>query len=256
MEALRVEKPPVAMVAKAWQSASSRFMPPSMSRPASTAREQGVDAPEDGRRLAQAGAQAVGAGAGHLAAEHLVAAHAHGREDRQRQRDDAHAAQPVRERAPEEQAARQGLDVGEDGGASGGEAAHHLEVGVRESGQEGHGSELAALLEEPDQEGDGAHQGQAHPAQRDDGEALAHALLVAMAAVQPLQRRAEDERENDGGGEGQALGAFEGHAAGEREVVPDGDAQGHEQDGGQDLQEPADGVKNRAAPHRRSLKSP
>ncbi len=31
IEALRVEKPPVAIVAKAWQTASNRFMPHSMS---------------------------------------------------------------------------------------------------------------------------------------------------------------------------------------------------------------------------------
>ena len=61
--------------------------------------------------------------------EEFLLADAHGGEDGEGEKDDAHTANPVGEAAPEEDGVGERIDVGEGGSAGGGEARHRFEKG-------------------------------------------------------------------------------------------------------------------------------
>jgi hypothetical protein len=65
-----------------------------------------------------------------LGLEHLAAADAEQRQDRHRQHDQAHAAEPDHHAAPEVDRRRHLVEVGQHRRTGGGQAGHGLEIGV------------------------------------------------------------------------------------------------------------------------------
>jgi len=98
-----------------------------------------VDDPEDACGFFDAWADALLFRAGGFDLEEFFAAHAHDRQHRDKQHDDAQPAEPVGKRAPEQDALGQRFDVvgccAEDGGPGGGQPGHRLEVAVDVAGK-------------------------------------------------------------------------------------------------------------------------
>ena len=96
-------------------------------------RHESVDLPEDHGSVADARFELVRHRAGNLGLVELHAADAQKRQDRDRKHDDAHAAQPLDEAAPEQQSLGNQFDVGQNRGTRGGRPADRFEKGVHET---------------------------------------------------------------------------------------------------------------------------
>ena len=191
IEIVRVEKPPSATTDSDWPTASkivssgSRFV--QLTKPRiriATDGQDHVEHPQPPRRLADRVAELLDLGRpGELGLQQLAPADPQPRQDRDGEHDDAHAAEPVAELAPEQHRARQLLDPRHDRGAGRGEAGDRLEVRVERP------RELRAAVEDERQRAEDRHQ---QPDQRDDEEALARrhrgAPLVPGDLVQQRAR--------------------------------------------------------------------
>ena len=150
--------------------------------------EENVDQPKVFGGLGNAGGKfAVFVDAGDFGFEKLGAAHTDHGQDGYGQNDDAHAAYPIEQVAPEIERGGKAVEVGENGGAGGGEAGDGFEegVGVADAGQipiKWHGS----------------NHGKPHPQQKNEGETVAGAQLTLMAAGD----EPDDAGHADGGGGG------------------------------------------------------
>ena len=124
-----------------------------------------------------------------LGPEQLHAADAQGRQDGDRDGDDADAAQPLQQRAPQQQAGRRRVEADDDRGAGRGQARHALEEGVGEAVRE------RAVAGEGKRHR--AEQGHHRPAQRGQDEGLAQrqaALEPATGGVEEPGAAGEGER--------------------------------------------------------------
>ena len=97
-------------------------------------RDEGVDFPENHGRVADPGFEFVRHRTGHLGLIELHPAHTQKRQNGHGKNDDAHAAQPLNEAAPEQQASGQPLDVGEDRGTRGGKSGNGFEKRIDKLG--------------------------------------------------------------------------------------------------------------------------
>ena len=141
------------------------------------------------RRLMQAGGQLAHAGAGAFRPQKVHGVSPAGLRGRERQQEhqNAHAAQPVAEAAPQQQAAAHGLHIRQDGRAGGGKAGHHLKHGVHIGG------DLPA-----EHKGQAAQHGKGDPGQRGGHKALLRIKGRRGLFALPVQRDAH--RQNDGDG--------------------------------------------------------
>ena len=89
-----------------------------------------IDEPHEFGRLSQARAQLFIDRTGDFCGEKLETAEFDHRHDGQRQQDNAHAAQPLDDAAPEQDGVGQGLHILQDGGSGSGESGHGFEEGV------------------------------------------------------------------------------------------------------------------------------
>ena len=96
-------------------------------------RHESVDLPEDHGRVADARFEFVRHRGGNLGLVKLHAADAQKRQDRDREHDDAHAAQPLDEAAPEQQPLGNQFDVRQNRGTGGGRPADRFEKGIHET---------------------------------------------------------------------------------------------------------------------------
>ena len=132
------------------------------------------------------------------------------------------------EATPEEEAARQGFDVGQNRGACCGEARHCLKKGI------GVRRECAGEDKRQSAEGCGKQ-----PAERDDGKPLAHPhILLEMG--EPYDQQAGDSSERRGKDKGEQIG---------RRIVVKGEWDRHQHGAPQKDQKPAFQVKNAAQIH-------
>lgn len=98
-------------------------------------RQPDVEKPEASRRVADPGRQRLHLRPRKLRLEQLAPAHPQPWQHRQREHDDPHAPEPLRQLPPKQQRLRQRLDVGQDRRTGGREAGHRLEIrvdGIRE----------------------------------------------------------------------------------------------------------------------------
>jgi hypothetical protein len=136
-----------------------------------------VEEPETARGVPDRGGQLLELGPGQLGLHQLPPSDPQTRENGDRQHDDPHAAEPLRELAPECERVRERLDVGDHRRAGRREPRHRLEVGVdRIRGRALAGEEVRKRGEEGGEE----------PCERDDQEAFAraHALLPLRHALE------------------------------------------------------------------------
>ena len=201
-DALRLEKPPSETTESAWATASNSVIAGSSPvqpvaaapRSATTVRPD-VERPQAAGGLADRLREALDLGrAGQLRLQQLAAADAQARQDRDGEHDDAHAAEPVAELAPEEHRAVEPFDVGEHRRARGGEARDRLEERV---------DRVRELRQAAEQVRQHAEDGHEQPDQPDHEEALARADrgaglgagdLVEQEAGARRDRAAEQER--------------------------------------------------------------
>ena len=102
---------------------------------------------------AQSGMELAADGACSLGREHLdITAH-HRRQDGNGEEDYSQSANPLGERAPEQQSAGQGLNIVDDGGTRSGETRHRLEESVGEGETEHRGVGYVGEGEVGDDEG-------------------------------------------------------------------------------------------------------
>ena len=107
-----------------------------------------------------------------------------------RQDDDAHAAEPVRELAPEQHVLPERVDVRQHGRAGRGETGHRLEVRV---------DRVAQLLDPAEQERERAERGHQHPDHRHDQEHLARSERQPGAiGGQPIQAQSDHPHSESG----------------------------------------------------------
>ena len=125
-----------------------------------------------------------------LGAHDLMAAHAQQRQNGHGQHQDAHAADPDQRGAPQVDGRRQRVQVGEHGGAGGGQAGHGLEIGA------GEGQRHAGAMEIQHQR-DRRQQRQAGPHGRHQHEAIARPQLAAVAPRQHRQPTADADRQQE-----------------------------------------------------------
>ena len=124
-------------------------------------REPDVQGPEQPRRLADPLGELRDLRPGHLVLEELSPPDAQAREDRDRQHDDPHPSEPLRELPPQAERPRDLVVVGDDARAGRREAGHALEVGVDRV------PELVAADQEVRDRGEGCGE---EPGRRDDEE--------------------------------------------------------------------------------------
>ena len=138
--------------------------------------------------------------------------------------DNAEAADPIRERAPEQQAGRILIEAKDDGRAGCREARHRFEKGI---------SDGQFVLSEDERQGTSCHRRE--PRHRGQHEALVEVQLEFIPPVRKHQRSAEKDCRNCGCYEGPPVGVVEAQV----------DKGGHEHDAAQPDQEKADHVKDR-----------
>ena len=115
--------------------------------------KRGVQAPEGQTGLGNSRLESLCGGAGNFALEHVLSADTDVGKDSHKEHHNPHAAQPLDDRTPEEEWARQGaLDVTEDGGARGRKAGQRLKHGVwyRQSSPENEGQPAKETGAQPD----------------------------------------------------------------------------------------------------------
>ena len=144
--------------------------------------EPGVHRPQQLRGLADARRElAVLHRPGHFGAINLHAADAQHGQDRHRQHDDAHAAEPAQQVAPQIDGARQELESRQHRAAGGGESRGRLEIGVGEIDRQ------VVPQRKP------GHRRQRHPGQRHQHQAVAGLQFALEAPRGEPQQRAEHE---------------------------------------------------------------
>ena len=156
-----MEKPPVAMVPKVVADGVEKVHAPEHQQHGFHHREKDIDLPEQHGRVLDPGLELVRYGPGDFRLVELHAPDAEKRENGQGEHDDAHAPEPVRQAAPEQQTVGHAFDIREHRGPGGGKAGHGFEDRVH------HGIENPAEIE-----GQGAEDTGREPAEGDHGHAL------------------------------------------------------------------------------------
>ena len=156
---------------------------------------QGEDHVDDEKRESRgldAWQHPVGGRAGGLRIEHVHRSAAHLRQQRDKDHDDTETAEPMRHAAPEQYAARQGLDAVDDRGACARKAGDALKDALEHR-------QVAA-----DGVGQHAQRGDHDPAQSRDRDALPHGELRADEAAGGHEQDTEHCAGDDGAGKSQA----------------------------------------------------
>ena len=167
-----VENPPVGIVVSAWASAWNgvhRLVAEEADRRQEHEeehRQRHVEEPEAAGRVADPVRELVDLGPRELGLEELPAADPKPREHGEREDDDPHPAEPLRELPPHQQRAVDGVDVRDDAGTGRREPRHRLEQRVERT------VELRVAAQDERQ---GAEQRRHDPRERDDEVALAEA---------------------------------------------------------------------------------
>ena len=188
-------------------------------------RQRHVEHPEPAGDRADRCGQPLDLGPRELRLEQLPSPDAQAREHGEGEHDDPHPAEPLGELAPHREAARQGVDVGEDGRAGRRHPGHGLEVGVERARE-------LVLAREDVRERD-EERGR-EPRDRDDEERLAQADPLA-ARGRLLEYPPGTARERP-----------RGHEGPHRLAVPEGNRDREEERDAQVAQDEADEVERAA----------
>ena len=149
-------------------------------------RHRAVDRIEYARRIAHLGHDLAQAGARAFGAHQMRRAAGHLRNERQREHQHAHAADPVGKAAPEHHAVARRVEVGQHSRAGGRKAGGRFKQRVGKIGQ--HAAEHKRHR---------AEHAQQNPRKRHHSEALPRAQIPIDRLDQPPQRQADDQRQRD-----------------------------------------------------------
>ena len=164
-----------------------------------TNRQKEIDRKEPAGSGGDAGMEFPRAKSGAFRGEEFQVAAADVRKHGDGEEDDSHAANPVGETAPKEQALGERVNLGQTRGAGGGETGHGLKNGG-----------CKARRRTAEQEGQRTDEREGDPGERDDEIAIAAAETVLGTATQMAKQKTEQRRNTHGNTKGEQMCAVTG----------------------------------------------